>query len=80
MRDRRFITVACVGVDDAVTPIRSHVYSALKSGDVTYDEMRELVLHFAAYAGWPKGSFLDQVAAESWATITADEQSEKTSS
>lgn len=72
-RDRRFITVACVGVDDAVTPIRSHVYSALKSGDVTYDEMRELVLHFAAYAGWPKGSFLDQVAAESWATISAGE-------
>ena len=74
VRDRRFITVACVGVDDAMTPIRSHVYSALKSGDITYEEMRELVLHFAAYAGWPKGSFLDQVTAESWATISADQK------
>ena len=59
VRDRRFITVACVGVDDAIMPIRSHVYSALKTGDVSYDEMRELVLHFAAYSGWPKASFLD---------------------
>jgi 4-carboxymuconolactone decarboxylase len=69
VRDRRFITLACVGLDDTVGPIRSHVYSALKSGDVTYPEMREFVLHFAAYSGWPKGSFLDQVAAESWAAV-----------
>ncbi len=73
MRDRRFITLASVGVDDAVLPIRSHVYSALKSRDVSLAEMRELVLHFAAYAGWPKASFLDQAVAESWAKIQAEE-------
>ncbi len=72
-RDRRFITLACVGVDDAVLPIRSHVYSALKTRDVSHAELRELVLHFAAYAGWPKASFLDQVVAESWANIQAEE-------
>jgi 4-carboxymuconolactone decarboxylase len=69
VRDRRFITLACVGLDDTVGPIRSHFYSALKSGDVTYEEMRELILHFAAYSGWAKGEFLDQVAAESWAAV-----------
>jgi 4-carboxymuconolactone decarboxylase len=74
VRDRRFITVACVGVDDAIMPIRSHVYSALKSGDVSYTEMRELVLQFAAYSGWPKASFLDQVVTESWATINPEDQ------
>jgi len=73
VRDRRFITLASVGVDDAVLPIRSHVYSALKSRDISLDEMRELVLHFAAYAGWPKASFLDQVVGESWARIQAEE-------
>jgi len=73
VRDRRFVTLACVGVDDAVLPIRSHVYSALKSRDVSLDEMREVVLQFAAYSGWPKASFLDQVVAESWAQIQADE-------
>ena len=65
--------MACVGCDDTVIPIRSHVHSALKSGDVSYEEMRELVLHFAAHSGWPKASFLDQVVAESWAAI-AEEQ------
>ncbi len=71
-RDRRLITLACVGVDDAVLPIRSHVYSALKSGDLSVDEMQELVLHFAAYSGWPKGSFLDQVVRESWERVEAE--------
>lgn len=77
VRDRRFITLACVGVDDAVMPIRSHVYSALKSRDVSHEELREVVLQFAAYSGWPKASFLDQVVAESWAQIQADEASER---
>jgi len=73
VRDRRFITLACVGLDDTVGPIQSHVYSALKSRDVSYDEMRELVLHFAAYSGWPKASYLDQVAAASWQRIQKEE-------
>jgi len=68
-RDRRFITLACVGLDDTVGPIRSHFYSALKSGDVTIEEMRELILHFAAYSGSSKASFLDDVVTESWASI-----------
>jgi len=73
IRDRRFITLACVGVDDAITPIRAHYYSALKSRDVTLEEAREVVLHFAVHAGWPKASFLDQVVTESWAKIQAEE-------
>jgi 4-carboxymuconolactone decarboxylase len=56
-RDRRWI-LACVGLDDTVGPIQSHVYSAMKSGDISFDEMREMVLQFAAHSGWPKGSFM----------------------
>ena len=33
-RDRRFVTVACVGVCEAPIPISAHVGSALKSGDI----------------------------------------------
>ncbi|HZQ58451.1 MAG TPA: carboxymuconolactone decarboxylase family protein [Acidimicrobiales bacterium] len=72
VRDRRVMTVAAVGVDDTIIPIRSHVYAALKSGDLTLTEMQELVLHFAVYAGWPKASFLNQVVAESWARIESE--------
>jgi 4-carboxymuconolactone decarboxylase len=72
VRDRRIMTVAAVGVDDAVIPIRSHVYAALKSGDIALGEMLEIVLHFAVYSGWPKASFLNQVAIESWDQIESE--------
>ena len=61
-RDRRLVTVPCVGVGDAMGPIWSHVTSALGSGDVSYDEMQELILHFSAYAGVPRASVLRDVA------------------
>jgi 4-carboxymuconolactone decarboxylase len=64
MRERRLITVTCVAFQDAQYPIMSHVYAALRSGDLTVDEMNELALHFAAYYGWPKGAYLSQVIGE----------------
>ncbi len=78
MRDRRFITLACVGCDDSQIPVRSHVYSALRSGDVSIEEMREVVLQFATVAGWPKASFLDQVVGESVERIQGEEASART--
>jgi 4-carboxymuconolactone decarboxylase len=72
VRDRRVMTVAAVGLDDAVLPIRSHVYAALKSGDLTLEELLEIVLQFAVYSGWPKASFLNQVVLESWDRIGAE--------
>lgn len=70
-RDRRWITLSCVGLDDTTTPIQSHVTSALATGDVTVEELREFVLHFAAYCGWPKGSFMQQVVEEANQRLTA---------
>src|SRR4051812_33636082 len=57
-RDRRWITLSCVGAADAAFPIESHVWAALNSGDVTAEEFDEFVLHFATQLGWPKGSVL----------------------
>lgn len=64
MKERRLVTVACVAFQDAPLPIMSHVYAALKSRDVSFDEMDEIALHFAAYYGWPKASHLNQVIGE----------------
>jgi 4-carboxymuconolactone decarboxylase len=61
-RERRLVTVPCVGVGDAIGPIWSHVTSALGSGDISYDEMQELILHFDAYAGRARSSVLRDVA------------------
>lgn len=68
-RDRRFVTLACVAAADAQAPLEQHVYAALNSGDVTITEMRETVLHFAVYAGWPKASRFNMVVDQQWADI-----------
>jgi 4-carboxymuconolactone decarboxylase len=72
MRARRWITLACVGAADTTVPITAHVYAAMKSGDISYDEMMEFVLHFAVYSGWPKASIMEQVVREQWAKIEAE--------
>jgi 4-carboxymuconolactone decarboxylase len=55
-RDRRFVTLACVGAAAVDEPINQHVYAALASGDISREEFQEFVLHFAYYAGWPRAS------------------------
>jgi 4-carboxymuconolactone decarboxylase len=45
-------------------PIWSHVTSALGSGDISHDEMQELILHFRAYAGTPRAQLLEGVATQ----------------
>jgi 4-carboxymuconolactone decarboxylase len=71
-RDRRFITLACVGLDDTIVPVRSHVYSAMKTGDLSVEEMREVVLQFAAYSGWPKASFMEVAVDEAHQQIVQE--------
>jgi 4-carboxymuconolactone decarboxylase len=58
-RDRRWVTLACVGAAAVDEPIQQHVYAALASGDITRGEFQEFVLHFAYYAGWPRASALE---------------------
>lgn len=72
VRDRRLVTLPCVGLSDALGPIRSHVGSALKTGDVSLAEMHEIILHFSAYYGFAKGEVLSRAAAEEWARIEAE--------
>ena len=67
-RERRIITVACVGIDDSALPIMAHVTSALHSGDIGKDEMDEIVLQFSAYYGFAKGQALSETAEAAWAS------------
>jgi 4-carboxymuconolactone decarboxylase len=75
-RDRRFVTLACVAAADAEGPLRDHVYAALNSGDVSITEMRETVLHFAVYGGWPKASRFNMVVDQQWERIHHDRGTE----
>lgn len=69
VRERRFVALPCVAAADAEAPMRDHIYAALNSGDLGIDEMRETVLHFAVYAGWPKASRFNMVVDEQWNRI-----------
>ncbi len=72
-RDRRFVTVACVGVDEAPIPIQSHVGSALKSGDLTKTEVDELILQFRAYDNDARADILQATADAAWAEHRASQ-------
>lgn len=72
MKERRLITLACVGFQDAPYPIMSHVYAALKSREVSFDEADEAALQFGAYYGWPKASRLAQVIEEQKLRVTQE--------
>ena len=63
-RSRRWLTLVGVGFSSATTPIRSHVWSAMASGNATRDEMLEFVLQYAVYAGWPRGSVMQSAVLE----------------
>lgn len=63
-RSRRWLTLVGVGFSGASTPIRSHVWSAMASGNATSEEMCEFVLQYAVHAGWPCGSVMQSAVLE----------------
>ena len=71
-RDRRLITLACVGAAAVDEPIQQHVYAALASGDISREEFQEIVLHFAYYSGWPRASALEMAYYKAIARIDAE--------
>src|SRR4051812_31271972 len=68
-RERRLVTIACVAFAVTPGPIAEQVYAALKSGDLTIDELLEVVLHFAVYCGWPKASNLEMYVRQAWVRV-----------
>src|SRR2546426_5605896 len=63
-RDRRWVTLTCVGAAGAPIPIQTHVFAAINSRDCTLEELQEFNLHFATQLGWPKGQLIDQYISE----------------
>jgi 4-carboxymuconolactone decarboxylase len=57
-RSRRWITLVGVSDSGAPTPIQTHFYAAMSSGNCSSDELQEFVLHYAVHAGWPKASVI----------------------
>lgn len=77
-RDRRWITLTCVGAAGALPAIETHIYAALKSGDITYSEFDEFVLHFATQLGCPKASVMQAYGMAANFKITQEDGGELT--
>jgi 4-carboxymuconolactone decarboxylase len=71
-RDRRIITIcsaASTTVDEEVT---EHLRAALALGDMTRQELEELVVHFAVYLGWNLARRLDDLLVRVAEEVGAD--------
>jgi 4-carboxymuconolactone decarboxylase len=65
-RDRSLIVVAMLAAMYRTDELRGHIARALDNG-VTPDELREVILQAAFYAGWPTGVNAGRVAGEVFA-------------
>jgi 4-carboxymuconolactone decarboxylase len=54
-RTRRIVSMVCAAMVGADLPLRSHLAAALRTGDMTIDELREVGLQLAHYGGFPLG-------------------------
>lgn len=67
-RERRLITLACLGIVGSERTVGLHIRGALDSGDLTPEELDAFILHFGVYAGFPRasafGSALERAVAE----------------
>lgn len=69
-RARRWITMVGVAESSSTTPIRTHTYAAMASGNATLQEMQEFVLQYAVHGGWPKASVMQAVVIEMGGRVT----------
>jgi 4-carboxymuconolactone decarboxylase len=67
-RSRRWITLACVAAAGAATPMRVYAKAALDSNDITMAELREFVLQFGVFQGFPKAAEFELILNELQAT------------
>ena len=60
-RDRRLIAITCAAALGIDTEMTEQLGSALRSGDLTFEELQEVVLHIAVYLGWIVARRLDHL-------------------
>ncbi len=68
-RDRRLISICCsaeLGVDEETA---EHLEAALRSGELSFEELQEVVIHVAVYLGWIVARRLDDLLAAAAASV-----------
>jgi 4-carboxymuconolactone decarboxylase len=68
-KERRWISITCACMSGAPFAMEMHLGAALRSGDISIDELREFVIHFAAYAGHPRATAARTALDAAWAQV-----------
>jgi 4-carboxymuconolactone decarboxylase len=69
-KERRWISITCACMTGAPVAMEAHFGGALATGDISMDELREFVIHFAAYAGHPRATAARVALDAAWAQVT----------
>ena len=59
---RRLLTIGVLAALDKKDLLEVQFHSALANGELTEDEVREVVLHLTHYVGWPLATGLNEAA------------------
>ena len=62
-RDRSLVTVAALITNGSTEQLKHHLVRAKDNG-LTEDELKEVIIHLAFYAGWPRAMSAINVAKE----------------
>lgn len=66
-KERRWIAITGACASGAPVAMETHLGAALRTGDITIGELREFVVHFAYYAGFPKATAARAALDAAWA-------------
>jgi len=58
VRDRRLVTMGIIAAMGEANTFCIQVRSAVKNGELTAEQIREMVMHIAQYAGYPRAAGL----------------------
>ena len=61
-RERRLITLTTIVHLGHEPTLKIHLGAAMRSGDLSDEDIDELIIHLAHYAGWPAASVANSVA------------------
>ena len=77
MRDRRLILLGVIGALGEKDTFGIHSKAALKNGELTPEELREVVIMLANYAGYPRAAGMIGVVESQIAAVAKDKDEEK---
>jgi 4-carboxymuconolactone decarboxylase len=61
-RDRRLLIIGMLAAAGLVDVLEIQLDAALRLGELTTDDLEDIVLFVAHYAGWPTGAKVNQLA------------------